>query len=863
MRTLRLALPFALAAGLAQPLPVRASVDLVELAFGVSNVNGAIGNGGLTLGISHLGETSVLTWPSPSYTDHLLHVGSNAPDVHDQRNLMAHPAMGAAIALRVTTDTTSVTWLRDAAWTVTQRYPDPLAPRVETTFTHTSLGLTVVQTDLVRPDADVWVRHLAVTRTSTSPVTAVTVLAYHNLSPTLSRVPQLPLADWAMDAYNDFAAIWDNSTQTITHFRPAGRGDLTGLLDLIVRPAIDYGPIGLALATSSPSASAASLSGSLDNDYGPGAYLVLAADRPIDAFQVGYDDTPICDIADVLVDNVQTLPDRLPGLTLPLDPQIADALRCDRTPASIAAENGWSDLPSSAFDNVIVGQLDNNPIAAGQVDTALSVPLTFEGNAAEVTFTLSAAATATDARALSATHTPTPFTDHLATLNSHWHNILGKAHLPSRVSPRLLEVCQRALMNLLVAMDKNTGAIVASIARQAPYGLDWPRDGAFFNVALDVAGFPDLAAKHARFTMRAQRASAVAPEPLINTTPPTDPDDPGAATYPADAWEMNYYADGLVGGNIRWEIDNAGLAVWGLTDHARYLDATAAAAWQAEIWPTVERAANLLARWRDPANGLHAPAYEDDNHHPTQTLHGAITTWLALHRSAELADDLGNTTEATRWRARADELGAAIETHLVDQQTGLFIEGLDEAVNPGNAAGGASAWALWPAGFLAHTDHDERTTAIADWLMGLAAERLTLTHGGGAYIPKILVAVAMTDRRPATRTRVLELLETLARDTATPDTAIFGEVFAAVDDDDDGTPDRFSARVSKPHVWAGVLTYLSAMAATETARFDSPLETTIVKGRDGCHGGHTEGLGLVATIALLLVYRRSLSRSSR
>ena len=28
--------------------------------------------------------------------------------------------------------------------------------------------------------------------------------------------------------------------------------------------------------------------------------------------------------------------------------------------------------------------------------------------------------------------------------------------------------------------------IVASVARQAPYGLDWPRDGAFFDYALDV-----------------------------------------------------------------------------------------------------------------------------------------------------------------------------------------------------------------------------------------------------------------------------------------------------------------------------------------------------------------------------------------
>ncbi|HRE92437.1 MAG TPA: hypothetical protein PK095_25195, partial [Myxococcota bacterium] len=148
---------------------------------------------------------------------------------------------------------------------------------------------------------------------------------------------------------------------------------------------------------------------------------------------------------------------------------------------------------------------------------------------------------------------------------------------------------------------------------------------------------------------------------------------------------------------------------------------------------------------------------------------------------------------------------------------------------------------------------------VSDWLLDLADERLRLDHGGGAYIPKILVAVAKTDRREATQARIKDLLERLAKDTATPDTAIFGEVFVAVDDDDDGTPDYFSARVSKPHVWAGVLTYLSAMALTRPERFDSPLapltpptdpNESVAEGGSGCQGGANPsivfGLGLLS-----------------
>jgi len=855
-----------------------AAVDLVELAFGVSNINAAIGNGGLSLGISRVGEVTVLTWPSPSYTDHLLYLGSNDPDTRARRILGAHPAMGIFMGLRVTRADggEEVTWLRDPGWEVAQRYPDPLAPRVETVFEHAALGLTVVQTDLVSPEDDVWSRHLAVSRHAGSPVQAAAALGYWNLSPTLSRVPQLPLADWVMDAYNDFGALWDDGAEAIIHFRPAGRGDLVEIVDLVLRPWIDYGPLGQLGAEGPPGAArvAAFVEG-LDAELGPGVYLVVGADRPVEGFQVGFDDTPICDLVDHLVDNVQRLPERLPDVTLPLDPSIANLLRCTRDAAAVRAEVGWAEPPIGAWTDLADGRLSGSMAAAGQTDSALAVPLTFgEAGAgagvAEVTFHLAAASTAGAARQLLAGARARSMGDHVGALEAHWHPLLGRIHLPRGASPWLREVCQRAIMNLLIAMDRDTGAIVASISRQAPYGLDWPRDGAFFNVALDVAGLTAHATHHGAFTVATQRLEEVAPDPLINGPPPPDPDDPGKATYPAGAWEMNYYADGLVGGNIRWEIDNAGLAVWGLIDHARYLEGAERDAWRRAIWPTVERASDLLARWRDPATGLHAPAYEDDNHEPTQTLHGAITTWLALDRSVGLARALAHEDAAERWRARADELGAAIEVHLMDPSTGRFIEELDETVNPGNAAGGASAWALWPAGFLA--PDDPRLTAVVDWLLTLSEERLTLSHGGGAYIPKMLVAIALADRRPATRAALRDLIEALARDTTTPDTAIFGEVFVAVDDTGDGRPDRFDARVSNPHVWAGVLTYLAAMALDEPERFEAPLgpePPAAARGGGGCAASPgpagPAGLALLALWSVLAAARRRRrgQRSSR
>ena len=318
------------------------AVDLIEHLFGASNVNAVSGNGGLTIGVSPVGDLAVLTWPSPSYTDQLMHVASNAPDVRAQRSMLGDPRMGAAIGLawELADGTRAFSWLRDAPWVATQSWAERDAPVAETRFEHAALGLTVRVTDLVFDGRDVWARRVHLARTPASPVTSARVLFYANPAPTLSRVPQLPFADWALDGFNDFAALFDPAHQAVLHFRPAGRGDVTELLQVVAPPAIDHGPLGLALAAGPlDAAQATARAAALDADYGPGVYLALGADRPLAGHHVGFDPTPICPVVGALVDNVQALPERFPGLTLPLDPAIANVLRCSRDLADLVAEN--------------------------------------------------------------------------------------------------------------------------------------------------------------------------------------------------------------------------------------------------------------------------------------------------------------------------------------------------------------------------------------------------------------------------------------------------------------------------------------------------------------------------------------------
>src|SRR5262245_40205723 len=107
-----------LASTAAVALPARAgpptTVDLVEHMLGASNTNAVAGHGGLTAGVSADGDLTVLSWPSPSFNDHLAYLAGNDLDVRDKPHLGADDGMGSYVGLQVTTaQGTSLVWLRD------------------------------------------------------------------------------------------------------------------------------------------------------------------------------------------------------------------------------------------------------------------------------------------------------------------------------------------------------------------------------------------------------------------------------------------------------------------------------------------------------------------------------------------------------------------------------------------------------------------------------------------------------------------------------------------------------------------------------------------------------------------------------
>ncbi|MCC7543054.1 MAG: hypothetical protein IT379_42955, partial [Deltaproteobacteria bacterium] len=789
-----------LVAVLGQPPSARASgaTDAIEHLLGATNVHAITGNGGLSVGVSREGDLSVLTWPSPSYCDQLTYVSSNAFDAREMPRFGATESMGSFLGLVVeTAGSTRVVWLRDLDEVEAQRYSRDDSSVPVTRRRDDALGLEVEVLDVVPGDLDVLARGVRVTRDAASPVTSVSLLVYANLGPSLSRVPEIPLADWALDARNDFVALWDDEATAVIHFQPGDTGVVSALGHILTPPVPDFGPAGALLGSATVAdEDVASLARELDGRYAPGVYLALSTEPAPTSFQIGYDRTPVCASLDALLDNLNALPDRLPGLELPVDPAAFDVARCTDPLGETRTREGWMHEAESAFADAADGALSGSRIAAGAVDEALLVPLDFDASGnASATVLLAAAATADAARAALSDARARGFETMQGDAEADAAAWLADLVIPVDADPAVLRTATRALLNIRIGIDRTTGAIVASLSRQPPYGEDWPRDGVFFNVLLDVAGLTDLVSQRLRWYATLQRPSPIAPTPLVDPPPPVDPDTGQARTYPAGAWEMNYYADGMVGGQIRFEIDNTALMVWSMVAHTGYLPESEREAWLAEMWPSVSTGADLLARWRDPETGLHAPAQEDDNAGHTQTLHGAVTVFGALDLAARAARANGDDARATAYETRAAELRDAILVHFY--RDGRFVTGAGATVNPGSAASGPTAWLAWPARALPFDD--ARIVAQVRSDLDDVLETLRFESEGGAYVLKNTATAALVlGDDPDGRADVESTLATLAG-SATEGTAHFGEVFVSIGGG------RVDQRVATPHLWEGAL----------------------------------------------------------
>lgn len=477
-----------------------------------------------------------------------------------------------------------------------------------------------------------------------------------------------------------------------------------------------------------------------------------------------------------------------------------------------------------AFEDASDGPLSGSDSHTGRTTVALASRLSFSAGEATETVYLVAGEEHRDVAESFETLRGTDSAALRAGKREFYESLIGDAPMPDVEDEAIRALAHRALVTLVSNYDPETGAIVASIATQNPYALDWPRDGAFFNHALHLLGLDEWVEQRNRWYAGLQAGSG-------------DPQ-PGQLDIPEGNWSMNYYGDGVVGGPVPYEIDQTAYTVWTLWDHyamtgdESYLEA---------VYPAIRRAGSFFCRHRDADTGLHAPAYEDDNVLRSQTVVGAAPIWLALGAAVKAATVLGRERDARRFRARRAELGAGIERHLWNPAEGAYTGGsrlvrvldrlesvpvLGDAIRLSPLVPNTTAQPaiVWPVGF--HDGSDPRMASHLEhvWkhITTTFAEPEQGDRKAGMYETTGLIALAQAWRDDSERFGAIQRgVEWVAHEHATTDTHVMGEMWMTRNG-------GVVTASSQPHTWAQVLFYYASLEAFPPEGFEAAEGDSVV-----------------------------------
>lgn len=443
---------------------------------------------------------------------------------------------------------------------------------------------------------------------------------------------------------------------------------------------------------------------------------------------------------------------------------------------------------TSAYDDASDARLSGADSAVGQADAALADDIGLRSRRSGATVVLIAAAPTADEAVASLRQARRRTISQIRSAKARWWRAWLQGTKLPRDAPRPIEtLAKRALISARQATDVG-GLIVTSISTQPPYGLDWIRNGAYINRMLTVARKSGMVALHNRRYAALQSTSVRKPR--------------GGETTPPGNWSENYYADGVVGGPVPYEIDQTGLGIWALWDH---YESTKDRSYLLSVYEAIQRAAHYLTDnpplgCRDPATGLQCSANEEDQPALSQSLVGAQAAWLGLGAAVKAGRALGTETSkanAASWQARREELKAAIEDNFFD--TGCSCYTTDHEI------GGTL---LWPVALEPYGSRIADAQAETNWnyLRRVLAGRVV----SGTNESRTLLGNAYAWQGRARKMDLVKKGLTWVATVATTDaTGILGEAWMRYPSESSPV----QTMVGQPHVWGQAMFYLAAVKA--------------------------------------------------
>lgn len=745
-----------------------------ETVGGGSNTVAALGNGSTTVGISPWGELVYYRWPTPSHYDHLRYVtksysmlsglikvknvrfGSDAPSIDWQkygRPYEKYPGLGAKAGLL--TNGGQMLWMDDPVWnskrSYTPDYSDILTTQLTNNENQQKEKVSFKVAQWVDAEKDVLIQKFTI-----KPANIKSFFYYGTFSPWMTNPASITNPD---SSSSGFATFFDASIQSMIWFFPKNicKKKAARILDQAQRknPELNYKEIDRLFPEG-------------------GIFIVLSSDRQIQSFQAGADNE---------------------------------------------GRKSAAHAPISARENSREGKLNNQTMYIGHSNAGIQIDLKKGKNetsrqikTGEITLFTSVASTA--AEAVKINHDAIKMGNEKLERRSlkAWQKNVKRIKTSQRAASIEKRIAQRSITNLMTGRDSNSGAIVASPTRQPCYSCDWPRDGAFYDMTLDLAGFTDLVDEHIQFYRNTQRKETKAfsstwlasfRSPFFN---------------PRGHWFANMNTDGTPGffKIIPLEIDETSLMVWNLWRHDLYLKGKKRDEFRKNTRDMFLMAMEAIMPYVDLKNGWTKKIMEDDNHIVDATLHGASSVLTALSSAADMGKKWDVPDDITqKWKDAAGIL-----------RNGMLKKISDPKVLK-SAGWRGIQWSLFPAPLF--QDYTEKEAEpLRDIITEDLIEKVIYKKGGIGYLgEQLFILCAATrgmDNEPVPE-KFLEdgkklkykdlkkkVLRFFVDEVPMEGTGAYGEL--GLWREVNGVK-FIQNRTSIPHLWNGVTSYLSMVGVYE------------------------------------------------
>jgi len=252
------------------------------------------------------------------------------------------------------------------------------------------------------------------------------------------------------------------------------------------------------------------------------------------------------------------------------------------------------------------------------------------------------------------------------TTQDFWHAWLNKTNIDfSGLDDEVLKLYRRSLLIIRTHVD-NTGGILASgDANMLQYGKDnyayiWHRDGAFTAMALDLAGYHEVARKFFEFSRDTLAENGYffhkyRPDKSLGSS-----------------WHGYITPDGKH--RLPIQEDETALVIIGLWSH---YEKTRDIEFIESIYnPLIKKASEFIYGYRN-ANGLPSATYDLWERLWGVHTFTSATVYAALERASRFAGLLGKEKDQEKYSKGALEVKKAIIDYLYNKSTGHFLKCVD------------------------------------------------------------------------------------------------------------------------------------------------------------------------------------------